>query len=128
MKKTCRFYDAVLLSLGLQRRVVEPDGGPLASCWVTSIAPLPRFYVYLPFDGKSATTGNGAMTAFLAPSPEIVDAAYAAGLANDGINEGAPGPRPQYGTGYYGAYIRDPDGNKLHIVFRGDMNIHHSTE
>ena len=38
-----------------------------------------------------------------------------------GIDEGAPNDRDQYGTGYYGAYIRDLDGNKVHIVYRGDM-------
>jgi len=61
------------------------------------------------------------MVAFMAPSPAAVDAAYAAGLATLGTNEGAPGLRPQYGDGYYGAYLRDPDGNKIHIVYRGDM-------
>jgi catechol 2,3-dioxygenase-like lactoylglutathione lyase family enzyme len=121
MQRATTFYDAVLLPLGLQRRAVVPDGGPLAACWVAPGNALPRFYVYMPFDGKPATTGNGAMTAFLAPSPTTVDAAYAEGLANHGTSEGAPGPRPHYGAGYYGAYLRDPDGNKLHIVFRGDM-------
>ncbi len=123
IEKASRFYDAVLLPLGLQRRTVEPDGGPLAACWVVPGEPLPRFYVYLPFDGKPATTGNGSMAAFLAASPEMVDAAYAAGLAHDGVSEGAPGLRPRYGAGYYGAYLRDPDGNKLHLVYRGDMKL-----
>jgi catechol 2,3-dioxygenase-like lactoylglutathione lyase family enzyme len=121
MQRASTFYDAVLLPLGLRRRAVVPDGGPLATCWVAPGNALPRFYVYMPFDGKPATTGNGAMTAFVAPSPTAVDAAYAAGMANHGTSEGAPGPRPHYGEGYYGAYLRDPDGNKLHIVFRGDM-------
>lgn len=77
----------------------------------------------MPFDGKPATTGNGAMTAFLAPSQAAVDTAYAAGMASHGHCEGAPGPRPHYGAGYYGAYLRDPDGNKVHIAFRGDMQL-----
>jgi hypothetical protein len=37
------------------------------------------------------------------------------------VDEGAPGPRPHYGNGYYGAYLRDPDGNKIHLVYRGDI-------
>ena len=47
--------------------------------------------------------------------------AYAAGVLAGGVDDGEPGPRPHYGDGYYGAYLRDPDGNKVHIVHRGDM-------
>ena len=84
-------------------------------------AALPRFYVYSPFNGEPATAGNGAMVAFVAPSPDAVDAAHAAGLARGGSDEGPPGPRPHYGDGYYGAYLRDPDGNKVHVVHRADV-------
>lgn len=115
------FYDALLAPLGLRRREVVPDGGPAAACWVKPGQPLPRFYVYLPFDGRPASAGNGSMTAFLADSPATVDAAWAAGMAHGGSDEGRPGPRPRYGEGYYGAYLRDPDGNKLHIAHRGDV-------
>ena len=61
------------------------------------------------------------MVAFAAPSRTAVDTAYVAGLAMHGSCEGEPGPRPRYGDGYYGAYLRDPDGNKVHIVYRGDI-------
>jgi catechol 2,3-dioxygenase-like lactoylglutathione lyase family enzyme len=61
------------------------------------------------------------MVAFLAPDPKAVDAAYQAGLAAGGTDEGGPGPRVRYGRGYYGAYLRDPDGNKVHVVHRGDL-------
>ncbi|MBB3769732.1 catechol 2,3-dioxygenase-like lactoylglutathione lyase family enzyme [Angulomicrobium tetraedrale] len=121
LDRAARFYDAVLIPLGLTRRTVVPDGGPAAAGWSTPRQTLPRFYVYEPFDGQPASAGNGAMTAFLAPSPAAVDASFAAGLAAGGGSEGAPGPRPHYGEGYYGAYLRDPDGNKLHIVHRGDL-------
>ena len=70
LERTGRFYDAVLSPLGLQRRAVQPDGGPAALCWVAPQASLPRFYVYSPFNGEPATAGNGSMAAFLAPSPE----------------------------------------------------------
>ncbi len=115
------FYDALLIPIGLKRRVVTPDGGPLALCWVNAAQPLPRFYVYEPFDGNAASVGNGGMIAFLAPTIESVNSAYAAGISNGGTDEGAPGPRENYGAGYYGAYLRDPDGNKIHIAFRGDL-------
>ena len=121
LEAAARFYDAVLRPLGLIRREVMPDGGPPALCWVRRDRPLPRFYVYRPFDGKAATPGNGAMTAFLAPSPEEVDAAYDAGLASGGSDEGQPGERRHYGAGYYAAYLRDPAGNKLQIAHRGDL-------
>lgn len=116
-----RFYDAVLAPLGLRRRPVQPDGGPPALCWIVPDAPLPRFYVYSPYDGRPAQAGNGSMLAFLAPSPEAVDAAHAAALAEGGTCEGPPGERIRSGAGYYGAYLRDPDGNKLHVVHRGDL-------
>ncbi|MGE8688763.1 MAG: VOC family protein [Achromobacter sp.] len=123
LERAGRFYDAVLLPLGLKRRVVTPDGGPLALCWVTGQAPLPRFYVYMPYDGEPATVGNGSMVAFLAPTQEAVSTAHADGLAQGGTDEGAPGMRPHYGDGYFGAYLRDPDGNKVHIVHRGDLPL-----
>ena len=115
------FYDAVLAPLGLRQRDVTPDGGPPAKCWVGADGALPRFYVHLPFDGQPATPGNGCMVALLAASPEAAAEAHAAGLAAGGSDEGAPGERPQYGRGHYGAYLRDPEGNKLHVVHRGDL-------
>lgn len=115
------FYDAVLLPLGLRRRPVTPDGGPASACWVGKDHSLPRFYAYIPFNGREASVGNGSMVAFLAPSQEVVSTAYAAGIAAGGSDEGAPGPRPHYGAGYFGAYLRDPDGNKVHLVHRGDI-------
>lgn len=115
-----RFYDALLTPLGLTRRHVTPDGGPPARCWHHPAAILPRFYAYLPFDGEACSPGNGSMTAFLAPTPEAVVRAYCRALEQGGADEGAPGPRHHYGRGYFGAYLRDPDGNKIHIVHRSD--------
>ena len=76
----------------------------------------PKTFIGAPFDGQSAQPGNGVHAAFLANSHAMVDAFYAAALANGGTDEGAPGPRPQYHKHYYGAYVRDPDGNKLQAV------------
>lgn len=121
LARASRFYDAVLLPLGLRQRPVTPDGGPPSACWISPHAALPRFYVYLPYDRQPASAGNGCMVAFLAPDPQAVDRAHAAGLAAGGSDEGPPGPRDHYGAGYYGAYLRDPDGNKVHIVHRGDL-------
>lgn len=121
LEKAAAFYDAVLPALGLVRRQVEPDGGPPSVCWIEPGQRLPAFYVYQPQNGAPAQAGNGAMSAFLAPSRQAVDTAYAAGLKVGGLCEGKPGERTHYGKGYYGAYLRDPDGNKLHFAYRGDI-------
>ena len=76
----------------------------------------PKTFIGPPFDGAAAAAGNGVHVAFLVDSHTKVDAFYAAALANGGRDEGAPGPRPQYHPHYYGAYVRDPDGNKLQAV------------
>ncbi|WP_144633899.1 VOC family protein [Bordetella genomosp. 13] len=121
LQRSERFYDAILFPLGLVRRAGKPDGKQGFACWVDPDKALPRFYVYEPFDGEPGTAGNGSMVAFLASSQALVDQAYQAGMQAGGSDEGAPGERPHYAPGYYGAYLRDPDGNKVHIVFRGDM-------
>jgi catechol 2,3-dioxygenase-like lactoylglutathione lyase family enzyme len=84
---------------------------------------LPRFYAYHPYDGRRCSVGNGGMVAFAAPDEIAVDHAHRAGLQLGGTGEGAPGDREAYGNGtvYYGAYLRDPDGNNVHIVFRGGI-------
>ena len=56
------------------------------------------------------------MVAFLAESRAIVDQAFSIALANGGTSEGLPGLRPEYHEHYYGAYFRDPDGNKLCVA------------
>lgn len=111
-----QFYDALLEPLGLVRRAVTPDGGPTCLCWHEPGVALPRFYAYLPYDGRPCSSGNGTMVAFLARMPAQVDQGYRAALAAGGVDAGAPGPRRNYGPDYYGAYLRDPDGNKIHLV------------
>jgi catechol 2,3-dioxygenase-like lactoylglutathione lyase family enzyme len=112
------FYDALLIPLGLARRLVIPDGGPPSLCWHQPGTGLPRFYAYLPFDGQPSSHGNGSMVAFVAPTVEAVEHSYADAIQHGGTDEGAPGRRSHYGSGYFGAYLRDPDGNKIHVVHR----------
>lgn len=121
LKRSEIFYDALLSPLGLQQRKVSVDGGPKALCWFDGKEQLPRFYVYEPYDGKPASFGNGGMIAFEAKTIRAVDIAFEAAMKNGAKSEGEPGLRQHYGDGYYGAYLRDPDGNKIHITYRGDI-------
>jgi catechol 2,3-dioxygenase-like lactoylglutathione lyase family enzyme len=58
--------------------------------------------------------------AFAAPDRETVDAFHAAALEAGGVDNGRPGLRPQYHSGYYAAFVLDPDGNNVEAVFHGD--------
>ena len=76
----------------------------------------PKTFVGPTFDGAPAAPGNGVHIAYLVSNRAAVDAFHAAALAHGGSDEGAPGLRPHYHPNYYGAYVRDPDGNKLQAV------------
>lgn len=108
------FYDALMAVLGLPRRFVDADK-PWAG-WQTPGTVRPLFVICHPWDGAAHARGNGQMVAFDAASRAVVDAAWRTALAHGGADEGAPGPRPYYHADYYGAYFRDPDGNKLCVV------------
>jgi len=109
------FYDAVLGVLGITRCFTDL---PATAGWARE-GGVPRFFIATPFNGGVADAGNGNMVAFLAADRGTVDAAYAMALAHGGTDEGPPGLRPHYAPGYYGAYVRDPEGNKIHFVHRG---------
>jgi len=108
------FYRPLMAALGLAERFCEP-ACPWAG-WQSSPGPRPLFVITRPVDGRPAQPGNGAMTAFLAADRATVRRAYAIALAQGGQCEGAPGLRPDYHPHYYGAYFRDPDGNKLCVA------------
>lgn len=110
------FYDAVLAPLGLVRGFPEDDGGPDGIGWIRPGSRWPQFWVQLPFDGRPANIGNGSQVSFAAPSQAAVDAAWIAAMDNGGRDEGKPGIRAHYAPDYYGAYCRDPEGNKLCFV------------
>ncbi len=109
--RAVQFHEAVLGELGLVLKFREDDR-PWAG-WVKGEAARPIFLIGRPFDGQAATPGNGSMLALLAPDRAAVERAWQAALNHGGRDEGAPGLRPEYHAHYYGAYFRDPDGNKL---------------
>ncbi|SFI28512.1 Catechol 2,3-dioxygenase [Bosea sp. OK403] len=106
-----RFHAALFEALGHKLWFCD-RAKPLAA-WQPRDAPRPYFFLATPFNGAAADPGNGQMIALLAPSRAIVDRCHAEALAHDGTCEGQPGLRPHYHANYYGAYFRDPDGNKL---------------
>jgi catechol 2,3-dioxygenase-like lactoylglutathione lyase family enzyme len=113
---TTAFYDAVLETIGWAVRSDFPGWRGYTKGGGESGFTL---WLCTPFNGEPASPGNGTMIGFPATSKEEVHAFHAAALAHGGTEEGAPGPRPQYGPDWYSAYLRDPAGNKLAIVFDG---------
>jgi catechol 2,3-dioxygenase-like lactoylglutathione lyase family enzyme len=99
MARAIAFYDAVMGALGHAGRAADPAGAWAG--WFTTPAP--------------ATVGNGVTIAFEAADRATVERFHAAALAHGGTDEGPPGLRP-YHAHDYGAYVRDPDGNKLCCV------------
>jgi lactoylglutathione lyase len=108
------FYEPVMAALGVKPRFCDPER-PWAG-WQSAPDPRPLFLIGKPYDALAQAPGNGHMVAFLAESRVVVDTVYATALAHGGSSEGAPGLRPEYHAHYYGAYFRDPDGNKLCVA------------
>ncbi|MBR0647145.1 VOC family protein [Plastoroseomonas hellenica] len=104
-----RFYDAVLPILGILPMRHADTGLDYGSGQFL-------FSVETPVDGRPATVGNGSHVAFAAGRRAMVDQFHAAALAHGGTSDGAPGLRPEYDPNYYGAFVRDPDGNKIEAV------------
>jgi catechol 2,3-dioxygenase-like lactoylglutathione lyase family enzyme len=121
LPKMIAFYDRIFSTLGLVRMPEENDGGPAGMGWQRPGKRWPQVFVQLPFNGLPASSGNGMQISFCAPSQQQVRDAWQVALDNGGIDEGAPGLRPQYSEDYFGAYCRDPEGNKLCFVHASDM-------
>lgn len=109
------YYDAVLPLIG---GTIFADFMPSGFCY--ELRGGGRIWVAPPYDKETATPGNGNMVGLLCGSEAEVRAAHEAALVNGGSNEGDPGPRPQYGPDFYGAYVRDLDGNKMSFVYYGE--------
>lgn len=114
LERACTFYDAAMGGLSFKRKFKDggwagygPEGGDA------------DFMLCAPFNGQPATWGNGVMVALKAPSRAAVDAFHAGGLKAGGKHEGAPGVRGESNPAWYGAYLRDPGGNKICAYFKG---------
>lgn len=112
LPRAAAYYDALFGSLGIGR-VMEEDNYFIA--WASAPeADTPGLAATIPFNKEPATVGNGVMVALFMESPENVDALYSKAIELGGTDEGRPGFRPEGANkGFYGAYFRDLDGNKL---------------
>lgn len=113
-ERALNFYSAVMESLGIELRFCERER-PWAG-WHSAGETRPFFVICKPYDEQSHHPGNGQMVAFAAASRSAVRVAYQVALENGGTCEGPPGLRSQYHDNYYGAYFRDPDGNKFCVA------------
>lgn len=109
------FYDPLLSALGLVLKFSDDHWAG----WKREDADRPLFIVTRPYDGHAPSSGNGQMVAFQAASRALVDRCHRLALDHGGSDEGPPGLRPHYHANYYGAYFRDPSGNKLCVCSHG---------
>lgn len=112
IQRAAKFYDAIAAEMGTGRMM---DFETFIA-WGAWDGPA-GIAATKPFDGKPASVGNGTMVALQAKDRAQVDKLYEIALANGGSDEGAPGPRGD--DGFYAAYFRDPDGNKLNAFTTG---------
>lgn len=100
-----KFYDPVMGALDLTSTALPIGTG--------YFGPEGGFIVATPANGQPHAASNGHTLGFRARDCAAVDAFHAAGIANGGTCEGEPGIRPNSPGQLYGAYLRDPDGNKI---------------
>jgi catechol 2,3-dioxygenase-like lactoylglutathione lyase family enzyme len=107
--KATRFYEAVLGAIGYDKLEVRPHTVGFGKKY-------PEFWLNLRATMRPVADDSGAHVGLRVRSTELVDAFHAAALAAGGSCDGAPGLRPHHGEGYYAAFIRDPDGNRIEAV------------
>ena len=109
LDQAARFYQAVLGAIGYQKLVARPHTVGFGKTY-------PEFWINLRTAMAPITSDCGAHIGLRVRTTELVDAFHAAALAAGGTSDGVPGLRPQHGEGYYAAFIRDRDGNRVEVV------------
>jgi catechol 2,3-dioxygenase-like lactoylglutathione lyase family enzyme len=104
-----RFYQAVLGAIGYQTLVVRPHTIGFGKTY-------PEFWINRRANMAPIADDSGAHVGLRVRTPALVDAFHAAALGAGGFCDGTPGLRPEFGEGYYAAFIRDPDGNRIEAV------------
>jgi predicted lactoylglutathione lyase len=108
LERGAKFYDELLAEIGAKRFMEEER----FIAWAVSPGE-PSLAITKPFDGNTATVGNGVMVALVVETPNQVDALYAKAIELGATDEGPAGPRGE--SGFYAGYFRDLDGNKLNF-------------
>ncbi|MFT4012387.1 MAG: VOC family protein [Paracoccus sp. (in: a-proteobacteria)] len=116
LERSRAFYDAALgvLGVGVVLEVTEEMTGGHGAHLGYGRPGKPEFWI-----GSGRSAQGGTHVAFAATDPTAVDAFYRAAMAAGGRDNGAPGLRPEYHAGYYGAFVLDPDGNNIEAVHHG---------
>jgi len=114
LERATAFYEAVLARIGYAklevRRTTAGFGKRYSELWLNHRPEM----LALPDDG--GTQNNGVHVCLRVPTTAAVDAFHASALAAGGASDGGPGLRPHHGEGYYAAFIRDLDGNRIEAV------------
>ena len=113
--RALHFYQSLMECLGHPQRFCERSR-PWAGWQTSAEQARPLFLIGSPYNQQDHAVGNGQMVAFMVNTRAAVDEVYALALRLGGTCDGAPGLRPEYHAHYYGAYFRDPDGNKIGVV------------
>jgi catechol 2,3-dioxygenase-like lactoylglutathione lyase family enzyme len=110
LEKARTYYDALFGSMGAGRLMEFGENFTMyGTAWGKPAVAITKAY-----DGEPATAGNGNMVALVLDARDKVDALYAKALELGGSDEGPPGLRGEEGPqAFYGAYFRDPEGNKF---------------
>ena len=111
MEKAKAFYSALLSDIGAS---IVMDMGRFVAFGNAPDSPL--LSICTPYNDEAPNPGNGNMVAMAPGSKDLCDTLYAKALSLGGTDEGAPGAR---GEGFYGAYFRDLDGNKMCFFHAG---------
>ena len=109
LEPSARFYDSVLGALGWRRHI---DNERVVAWGIVR----PVFFA----SAEGAGGDSGGHVCFSASGISAVKAAWEGGVAAGGTDDGAPGPRPEYGGNYYSAYLRDPDGHRIEIAVQSN--------
>jgi predicted lactoylglutathione lyase len=109
LQRAAAFYDELLAVMGGNRFMEEEQ----FIAWAVD-PKQPGIAATKPYNGETATAGNGTMVALAADSRELVHAVYEKAIALGAQDEGAAGPRGEH---FYAGYFRDLDGNKLAVFW-----------
>jgi catechol 2,3-dioxygenase-like lactoylglutathione lyase family enzyme len=106
-----RFYDTVLSVIGY----VKLDDREKTKGWGKP-GKHSEFWINARPQMAKVAADSGTHICLRTKNPVLVDAFFAAAMKAGGASDGDPGPRPDFGEGYYAAFIRDPDGNRIEVV------------